>query len=186
MGEGIFPLISSMHKITWSLGPPPPSIDCWRALALVAERQIIHKQLRLPKKRVWTFSWTPNTEIKKYTLLILPVVAYPPCVSSCPGIKSHCFIISLEAPRFKASQVIEKAPAWQVTDVSSLQIAPNLASLLHIENIFHSEILKKQARKPRATLVWNYDSLTDLLTYLLTRVKCRATSVAKNTKNGIQ
>ena len=37
-------------------------------------------------------------------------------------------------------------------------------------------IMKKQARKPRATLVWNYDSLTDLLT----RVKCRATSVAKN------
>ena len=33
----------------------------------------------------------------------------------------------------------------------------------------------KQARKPRATLVWNYDSLT----HLLTRVKCRATSVAK-------
>ena len=30
-----------------------------------------------------------------------------------------------------------------------------------------------------ATLVRNYDSLTDLLTYLLTRVKSRATSVAK-------
>ena len=26
----------------------------------------------------------------------------------------------------------------------------------------------QQARKPRATLVWNYDSLTDSLTYLLT------------------
>ena len=41
----------------------------------------------------------------------------------------------------------------------------------------------KQARKPRATLVWNYDLLTHLLTYLLTRVKCRATSVAKKQKN---
>ena len=110
MGEGIFPLISGMHKITWSL-PPPPSIDCWRALALVAERQMIHKQLRRPKKRVWTFSGTPSTEIKsanKYALLILPVVAYSPCVSTCPGIECHCFIISLEAPRFKANWTLKK------------------------------------------------------------------------------
>ena len=34
----------------------------------------------------------------------------------------------------------------------------------------------KQARKLQATLVQNYD----LLTYLLTGVRCRATSVAKN------
>jgi len=42
------------------------------------------------------------------------------------------------------------------------------------------KIALKQARKPRATLVWNYDWLTHWLTDLLTRVKCRATSVAKN------
>ena len=43
-----------------------------------------------------------------------------------------------------------------------------------------SLLQQQQARKPRATLVWNYDSLTHWLTDLLTRVKCRATSVAKN------
>ena len=38
----------------------------------------------------------------------------------------------------------------------------------------------KQARKPRATLVWNSAHLiTDWLTLILARVKCRATSVAK-------
>ena len=37
---------------------------------------------------------------------------------------------------------------------------------------------RKQARKLQATLVRNYD----LLAYLLTGVKCRATSVAKNPK----
>ena len=33
---------------------------------------------------------------------------------------------------------------------------------------FQLQNAKKQARKPRATLVWNYDSLTDSLTYSLT------------------
>ena len=56
---------------------------------------------------------------------------------------------------------------------------------LHLIKIIDSslklklKLLWEQARKPRATLVWNYDWLTHWLTDLLTRVKCRATSVAK-------
>ena len=42
--------------------------------------------------------------------------------------------------------------------------------------ISHIFVVWKQARKLQATLVWNYDPATDLLT----GVKCRATSVAKN------
>ena len=50
----------------------------------------------------------------------------------------------------------------------------------------HKKVYRqKQARKPRATLVWNYDSLTHWLTDLLTRVECRATSVAKKQLNCI-
>ena len=44
---------------------------------------------------------------------------------------------------------------------------------------------KKQARKPRSYASLKLQ-LTDSLTYLLTRVKCRATSVAKNyVKKGV-
>ena len=62
-----------------------------------------------------------------------------------------------------------------VSNVTSLQNCPQLSKVVKIANIV-TKINKLASLE--ATLVRNYDPLN----HLLTGVKCRATSVAKNTK----
>ena len=56
----------------------------------------------------------------------------------------------------------------------------NVQALLTLETVSAQTVHSKQARKPRSYASPKLCPLTDSLTYLLTGVKCRATSVAKN------